>query len=173
MASRLVTRLELAKRLQCNPQTIVKWVEEGLPVERRGKGGRASKYDMAKARAWVQAREDAARQQGPDFAVSRARKELAQAIEAEQRVAMRAGKLIAIEDVDRIWSAQVAAVRSRLLSLPTALSDRLHRAAALDGVVGVERMLLDAVHGALRELSSGARATTPVRKTRRKAGKKR
>jgi hypothetical protein len=48
-------------------------------------------------------REKNAQQNAPDFMASRSRKELAQALEAEQRVAMRAGRLIAVEDVDRTW----------------------------------------------------------------------
>ena len=166
----LVTRRELASRLSCDPRTVAKWLEEGLPVAKRGRGGRPSLYDEAAARAWLQAREEAA-QQTPDLLVSRARKELAQAIEAEQRVAIRAGKLIAIEEVDRVWSMQVAAVRAQLLALPTSLADRLHRVAALEGAAGVEQVLLDAVHHALRDLATGG-AALPAKPKRTRAAKR-
>jgi phage terminase Nu1 subunit (DNA packaging protein) len=158
-----LTRLELAARLGVHPITIAKWQQEGLPIASRGRRGVASRYNEADVRAWLEAREERARQNAPDFAACRARKELAQAIEAEQRVAMRAKQLIPIEEVDRIWSAQVAAVRSRLLSWPTALADRLHRVAATDGAAGVERVLQDAAYETLRELAGG----TPLVKKRR------
>jgi len=160
----LVTRRELAKRLGCNARTIAKWIEEGLPVAKRGRGGRPSKYDEAAVRAWIEVREEAARSNAPDLMASRARKELAQAVEAEQRVAIRAGKLIPIEEVDRIWSGQVAAVRARLLAWPTALADRLHRVAALEGAAGVERVLQEIVYDALRELAAGVKPPRPRRK---------
>jgi phage terminase Nu1 subunit (DNA packaging protein) len=162
----LVTRRELARRLPCDPRTVARWQEEGLPVAKRGRGGRPSLYDEAAVRAWLTTREETARQQAPDFTASRARKELAQAIEAEQRVAIRASKLIPIEDVDRLWSGQVAAIRARLLAWPTALADRIHRVAALEGAAGVEQLLQEIVYDALRELAAGA-APTRRRRTRK------
>lgn len=159
----LVTRRELARRLKRDARTISKWQDEGLPVATRGRGGRPSLYDEATVRAWLLARDEAV-QQAPDLMVSRARKELAQAVEAEQRVAIRAHQLIAIEEVDRIWSAQVAAIRARLLAWPTALADRLHRVATLEGAAGVERVLQEIVYEALRELATTAAAVKPRRK---------
>lgn len=164
----LLTRRQLADRLGKHPMTVTKWEQDGLPVAVRGRRGRPSLYDPTAVSAWCQARDEAAKQQAPDLLVARARKELAQAIEAEQRVAIRAGKLIAIEDVDRIWSAQVAAVRAQLLAIPTALADRLHRVAALEGVVGIETVLVDAMHAALRELADGGARPSPPRRRRAK-----
>jgi len=163
---KLVTRLQLAKHLKHLPRTISKWQEEGLPVARRGRGGRPSLYDEPAVRAWVEAREAAAQTQAPTFMISRSRKELAQALEAEQRVALRSGTLLAAADVDRTWSAEVAAVRARLLAIPTAWSDRLHRAGALGGAAGIEALLVEAIYQVLRELAGGASPTTP--RTRRR-----
>jgi hypothetical protein len=114
----------------------------------------------------VEAREAAAQTQAPTFMISRSRKELAQALEAEQRVALRSGTLLAAADVDRTWSAEVAAVRARLLAIPTAWSDRLHRAGALGGAAGIEALLVEAIYQVLRELAGGASPTTP--RTRRR-----
>lgn len=165
----LVTRRELARRLDCDARTISKWQDEGLPVATRGRGGRPSLYDEATVRAWLLARDEAV-QHAPDLMVSRARKELAQAIEAEQRVAIKAHQLIAIDEVDRIWSAQVTAIRARLLAWPTAHADRLHRVAALEGAAGVERALQEIVYDALRELAA-APASVKTR-SKRKPSKK-
>lgn len=177
----LLTRLEVAYRLGVNPQTVTKWIEEGLPVAERGKGRRPSRYEEASVRRWVAAREKAIEGQRPggrapgadgdalNLIASRARKELAQAIEAEQRVALRAGKLIPVEEVDRLWSGQVAAMRARLLTWQTALSDRVHRVAITAGPAGVERVLLDATYDVLRELAGGAPPETAKRRPRRRA----
>ena len=179
----LLTRLEVAYRLGVNPQTVTKWIDEGLPVAERGKGRRPSRYEEASVRRWVAAREKAIEGQrpggrapggdgdAPNLIASRARKELAQAIEAEQRVALRAGKLIPVEEVDRLWSGQVAAMRARLLTWQTALSDRVHRVALTEGPTGVERVLLDATYDVLRELAGGAPMETPTRRPRRRAKK--
>jgi phage terminase Nu1 subunit (DNA packaging protein) len=165
---RLLTRPELAAHLHCNPRTVAKWIEEGLPVATRGRGGRASRYDEADVRIWLDARNAAEASPGGGFAAARMRKEIAQAVESEQRVAVRAGKLLLAEDVDRTWSAEVSAVRARLLAIPTAWSDRLHRAGALEGAAGIEALLVEAIHQVLRELAGGA---TPAaqRKRRRPA----
>jgi len=173
----LLTRQELAYRLGVNPQTVTKWIEEGLPVAARGKGRRPSRYEEASVRRWVAAHEKATDGRAPtsgagskpangvatNLVEARARKELAQAVEAEQRVAIRAAKLIPIEDVDQIWSTQVAAVRARLLAIPVALTDRVLRVGALEGAAAAERALQEAIYEALRELSGDV---APV-KTRR------
>lgn len=140
--------------------TVTKWERAGLPIARRGRRGKPSRYREVAVRAWLQQREEAAQsvETGVDLAHARARKELAQAIEAEQRVALRAKVLIPIEEVDRIWSGQIAAVRARLLAWPAALADRLHRVAATEGAPGIERLLQEAVYDTLREL-----AETPVK----------
>lgn len=175
----LLTRNDLAYRLGVHPRTVTKWTEEGLPVAERGRGRRPSKYEEASARRWVDAREKAVDGNGksPNLVAARARKELAQALEAEQRVALRAGKLIPVEEVDRIWSAQIAAVRSRLLALPMALADRVCRVAATEGAAGAETALRDAMYQALTELAGApavkARRKRKPAKTRRKPGKPR
>jgi len=169
------TRQDIAYRLGVSPQTVARWTEEGLPVAERGKGRRPSKYEESSVRRWVAAHKhdtDSSTHtdsETPNLTVARARKELAQALEAEQRVALRAGKLIPIEEVDKVWSAQVAAIRTRLLLWPSALADRLHRVAAVEGPAGVERVLLDAAHDALRELASGRAPKIPTPRPRRKA----
>lgn len=143
----------------------------------RGRAGRPSRYDEDAVRTWMGERDvaAAAASQGActTFADARMRKELAQAAEAEQRVAMRAGRLIAVEEVDRVWSTQVAAVRARLLAMPTALADRLHRVAVTAGPAGVEAVLQAATYEALRELAGGPAVPTTNARTRKPRGKAR
>jgi phage terminase Nu1 subunit (DNA packaging protein) len=153
-APKLLTRQELAEALGKHPDTIAAWVsEEGLPVAERGRGGRASKYDLQAVLAWVSAREDAQRAGPLDPVQEKARRDHWQATLAEQTYRVRNGKLLDADDVERAWSAEVAAVRAKLLTIPTSYADRLFRVATLEGIGGVERILREAVHATLRELA--------------------
>lgn len=158
-----LTRPELAERLGCAVRTVTKWLAAGMPVAVRGRGGAPSTYDEGAVRAWKHDRDERARARSADLMHSRSRKELAQAIEAEQRVAIRAGKLIPIEDVDRVWSGHVAAVRARLLAIPMALSDRLHRVAVVEGPAAVEALLQTAVYQVLTECAEGVGVAPPAK----------
>lgn len=157
----LVTRRELAQRLGVHMQTICKWEREGMPIADRGRRGKSTLYSEPDVQSWRRLR-DQHSHQAPDFMLARARKELAQAIEAEQRVAIRAKTLLHVDEVERTWSAQVAAIRARLLALPAALAGRVTREATLSGPAAVEALLQDAIHQALTELSGRKRS----RKTR-------
>lgn len=155
-----VTRPDLAELLDVNERTIAKWQAEGMPVLRRGRGGKPSAYNLAVAFRWARDSgkfvTQAAAHHGPS---ARDRKELAQAIESEQRIAIKARTLIPIEDVEKTWSAVVTGIRAKLLAMPTALADRLHRASAQHGAAAVEATLEEAVFDTLRELSTGGEST--------------
>lgn len=152
----LVNRRDLAIRLKVHMQTITKWEREGLPIAERGRRGRSSLYSESAVRAWLQAREDTATKDagGINVNAERARRERAQAILAEQTHAMRARRLLPIEDVERVWAAEVAAVRAIVLASYTTHADRVHRAATLEGLAGVERALKELAYEVLRELAN-------------------
>jgi len=150
-----ISSMELARRLGRDARTLRKWIAEGAPVLKRGRGGEPSEFDEAAFRDWLDVRERDRASRSSDLMVSRSRKELAQALEAEQRVAIRAKTLVHVEEVERAWSAHVAGVRARLLSIPTALPDRLVSAAAIDGAAGVEKILLETMYQVLTELATG------------------
>lgn len=169
--SDLLTRRELAGVLDCNPRTIAKWQEEGLPVAVRGRGGRPSLYSESEVRAWLQAREEAARAPGAplDLAQERARKEHWQALVAEQTYRTRERELLPRDEVEKTWSGYVAAVRAKLLAWPVTLADQVHRVSTLEGVIGVERELNRAVRDVLREFADGETQSPPTaRRTRAK-----
>jgi hypothetical protein len=128
---------------------------------------------MADVEAWMAARDQAPASTATDFTAARIRKELAQAAEAEQRVAQRAGKLIAVEDVEKTWAGMVAAARARLLALPIALADRVCRVAVTEGVAAVEAILQAAVYDVLRELADDLAKHAAKTKPKRRAAKRR
>jgi phage terminase Nu1 subunit (DNA packaging protein) len=86
----------------------------------------------------------------------RARRDLAQAKLLEGKNAKESGAVVGAELVERAWTAEVQAVRGFMLAFPARYTDRCYRAGTLDGLAGVERVLIEAVHEALRELSTGA-----------------
>lgn len=149
-----LTRRELAERLGLHMQTITGYERDGMPISERGRKGKPSLYSEVDVRAWLAAREEAAQTGGVvDVARERARKDRAQAILAEQTYQIRAKELLPRVDVEKAWSAETSAVRTKLLSWPTTIADKVHRAGTLNGVAGVEAALRDAVEDVLRELA--------------------
>lgn len=156
-----VTRRELATLLGKHMQTLTKWEREGMPIAERGGRGRPSRYREVEVRAWLLAREQAAQAPGApmDLARERARKEHWQSLLSEQTHQMRQRDLLPAAEVEQVWAAEIAAVRSLILASYTMHADRVHRAATLEGVAGVERALRDIAYEVLRELADGDRPT--------------
>jgi P27 family predicted phage terminase small subunit len=161
-SSRLMTRWELAALFGHHRQTVTKWERDGLPVAVRGRKGKPSKYRERDVRAWLQQREEAAKQPGSVFDVAKEKAGLAreQADLTRQTRLARARDLLPRDEVERIWTAEIAAVRAKLLAWPMTLADQVHRVAVLEGLPGVERVLQEAVRQVLRELAE------PTLKTR-------
>jgi phage terminase Nu1 subunit (DNA packaging protein) len=134
-------------------RTVAKWIEEGLPVATHGRGGRPSRYDPDACRAWKAARDEAANSGPVDAAAARARKELAQALLAEQLYAVRAGKLLDATIVERTWAREYAAIKAILVASYTSSADLVQRASTLEGLAGIERELKAIAFAALREIS--------------------
>jgi hypothetical protein len=157
--SPLLTRRALAARLDVHMMSITKWERDGMPIAERGARGRPSLYDELAVRAWIQAR-DAAAKAGKlvDVAQERAKKERAQAALAEQTYQMRAGDLIPREEWERAKIAENVAIKAHLLGWAATLADRVFRAATLEGLAGVEKVLGDAVREVLRELAESKHA---------------
>ena len=157
-----LTGEEIAEILSVTPATIRSWVRRGCPVAERGQRGnkkRPSRYDEKAVREWI----EKTKRKKFDLEQARARKDQAQAIFAEQTVAIRAGDLVPRVQVERAWAAEVSAVRAKLLAWPSTISDRLYRESAVKGVKGVERVIKEAVEGLLRELSEPKRAKNITR----------
>ena len=157
--AKLSTRREVAEALGVHMDSVSKWERQGLPIVGRGGRGRPSTYDLEAVRAWLAARDQAARKavEGPlDPVQEKAARDHWQAELAQQTHRIRQRELLPAADVERAWAAEVAGVRAKLLSLPTTYSDRLHRASTIDGLPGVERVLRDAVYDVLRQLAGTA-----------------
>jgi phage terminase Nu1 subunit (DNA packaging protein) len=173
MTSALVTRREIAGILGVHMMTVTKWEQTGMPVREPGRKGKPSLYSEADVRAWLEAREEAARNGtgGLNPLQQRARKDLAQAMLAEQTLEERAGNLLRRDDVEKSRAAEIAGVRSKILSWPMTIAPALHREAALHGRVGVERVLQHAVEELLRDLAE-PEPKPPKKKARKKKSAK-
>jgi hypothetical protein len=112
-------------------------------------------------RAWKRKREDSASIGGDlDPSQERARRDRAQTLLVEQQLKTRARDLLSATEVEKLWAAEVAAVRAQALAVPTTYADRVYRAATLEGLAGVERALRDAVYSLLRELAGRGEQTS-------------
>ena len=156
---KLLTRRELAESRGVHPMTVTDWEQRGMPIAVRGSKGRASLYDPAVVEEWHAATIGAPREPGPgdggplDSVAARAAKDKWDALLKEQMYRSRERELLPAAEVAAAWQAEVGAVRAKLLGIPQAFSDRVHRAGVLSGVSGVEAALVAAIHDVLRELS--------------------
>lgn len=168
-AAPLLTRRALAAKLEVHMGTIVKWDRDGMPVAQRGRKGKPSLYDEAAVRHWLAEREAAAAEPGAamDLVQERAKKEHWQALLAQQTHQVRAHELLPAAEVAKAWSAEVAAVRTKILSSYTSHADKVYRAGTLKGLAGVEASLKEIAYDILRELAG--QAEQPKRAKRKKS----
>lgn len=155
--SGLLTRRELANALGVHMQTVTKWEREDMPIALAGGPGRPTYYSELEVRGWLAHR--AAKAAEPttgrmNSMDARAQRDLWQARLAEQQHKLRAGELLQVDDVQRVWMAELTAMRAMVLNSYATAADRVFRAAKVDGVAGVEATLKAIAYDVLRELSS-------------------
>ena len=85
-----------------------------------------------------------------DFAAERTRKTRLEADILELEKAQLAGQLIPVDQVQAAWGRLAAAFRARMLALPTETAPLV---VAADSCMTAEKILTDAIHDALNELS--------------------
>ena len=162
-----ITRPQLALAFGKDARTIAKWLEEGLPVARRGKGGRPSLYHVRDCVTWVLARELHARapQQVGDATglqpqLEHALLERRKREEIELKLQVRRGELVEIAAVRAEYADIATTVKARLRAIPTAVADQMIAAAAV-GPVAVRQLLAARIDQALRELARTVDLTPP------------
>jgi len=119
----LVTRAEAARALGVEPARINKWSSDGAPVAVHGSRGRSSYYRLEDLRAWRDSRADQnARVQSLSDQKTRLQAALADKAERENRV--REGELIAKAEAVVEGQRVLAALRARLMKVPTTCVNR-------------------------------------------------
>lgn len=111
-----------------------------MPVASRAGRGRATRFDAAECHAWRACRDADGAVEFRSVERARARKDLAQAMEAEQRVAIKARTLVLAADAERVMADEYARCRGKLLGLSRKMQAVLpHLSAAditeLDGLI--------------------------------------
>lgn len=94
-----------------------------------------------------------------DFAAERIRKTRLEADILELEKAQLAGQLIPVDQVQAAWGRLIAAFRARMLALPTKTAPLV---VAADSFIAAEKILTDAIHDALNELSGDELAGRPA-----------
>lgn len=170
MATDRISRREAAEILDVHVDTVSKMIGEGLEVaviERRGRGNA-----LVLSRRAVLAFHGARRVPGDlDPKQERARRDRAQAVLSEQAFKQRARDLLPADEVERVWSGHISAVRTKILSWSAVLAGRIHRAAR-GGVGAVEAELDAAVREVLTELAAETSAGGPPARAPRRKPKK-
>lgn len=152
----LVSRLEAARLLSVSARSVDRFVDEGMPVARRGKAGRAAAYDVRACFAWYLEREKASLV-GEDVSPQKARAllDLRRREELELKLQVRRGELMPIAEVARDFADFAVSVKARLRRIPDAVADRV---VAAEGPHAVKALLLTEIDAALEELAAKADA---------------
>jgi phage terminase Nu1 subunit (DNA packaging protein) len=143
----IVNRHQLAAILGVHPDRISEYGQAGLPVLHRGGVGgseesRRSQYDAILCCQWVRRH----RPGGVDAQDARARLDVKRREEIELRMQVKRREVIAVDDVDRRWSAIVIEVRNTLLAVPARLKARRPELTALD-ILAVDALIREALEG--------------------------
>ncbi len=152
----LVTRQQLGKIFDKVPRTIAKWLEEGLPVAVRGRGGKPSLYPVPQCVQWVLKRELAANgpAAGGNLSPQQERAQLDRVRREKLELEMQVDRseLLPADQVDREFADISNAVKARMRRIPDAIADRVIAQAAR-GPAAVKALLLAEIDDALRELA--------------------
>ena len=149
-----LNRGEVAKILGVSLPTISRWVDEGMPVETRGRRGVPWEFDAAEVVAWVRARTvRLARQdgdQGATLAEAELRERRAKAALRELNLAARRAAVVPAEDARAVLAELAGVVRARFGEVGARLAPEL--VGVTDAVV-VADAIAEAIDAGLRDLA--------------------
>jgi phage terminase Nu1 subunit (DNA packaging protein) len=141
----IVTRTQLADLLGLQPDSITRYVSQGMPVIETGSGrGRTTKFNLRDAlRWWIQADPSA-----------RERLWLVQAERAEFDLQVKRGEFITVDEAVRDGANVSRAVCMKLRAVPNAQIDQVLTIGARAGRAPAAAFLLARIDDALRELAA-------------------
>lgn len=117
----IVNKRQLAEILGVSERTITDWQGHGLPIEAIGGRGLDNQYDTAKVIEWRIQRALA----GQKNETGKERLERLQAEDLEMKIDERAGRLVAVADIETMWTSGIVAARAELMTLADRLKDKL------------------------------------------------
>jgi terminase small subunit / prophage DNA-packing protein len=152
---KVVNKRELAQFFGLSPQAIDGWLTRGCPVLKKGGPLKGYQFDTAAVAEWradqrvAEAISDRKSDTRDD---DEKRIAAAEASLKELKLFREAGQLVTVEDAEQVWTKQVAAVRQKLLGIPTKLAPLVLVAETVEEA----RSILEAdINEALNELADG------------------
>lgn len=144
---KLVNKRDLALIVGVSERTLTEYQREGLPMQVDGSRGESNTYDTEQVIRWLVMREVSK----PGNETQRDRLARLQGDKVEMEIAVAAGQLVAVGDIEPAWLAMAASAKSYLRAEPDRLAQLLE---VTDGVDGKRDLLSDTFDEFLRKLSS-------------------
>jgi phage terminase Nu1 subunit (DNA packaging protein) len=138
---------DIAELFDVDESTIKRWVAQGLPCDKGGRG-QHRRFDEGEVAAWLKSKNLTGKpgrpqtEGGRELLAAKVRKENALATRYEIEVAERRGELLNRSEVERQNVQKVAALRNGLLSLSATLAPSLEGRSAEDIQGEIERAIV-------------------------------
>ena len=145
---RRVNKQRLAELWNKDPRQIGRFIDEGMPQERGGRGGREVMFDVAEATEWRIRREVEKKHGELEAHKQRSAKLSADKLEIE--VKRLKGEIIFVDEMEDHLYPIFHNFKSKMLALPATLA---HVVASKKEVHEIEVTLTQAIHEALEELA--------------------
>lgn len=146
-----VSKKEAAAFFTVSTQALDGWFTSGCPVAKRDDTGRIVAVDLQAMAQWRIDRAAMSEGNGLDFERTRLTK--AQADKTELEVAELRAELIPATKIETHWQAMIAAMRARLVGLPSKIAPQV---AGPDDLTRVQDMIQAGVYEALAEIAGDA-----------------
>lgn len=146
-----VTKRAGAEFFGVSVQALDGWFSAGCPVAQRDAQSRITKVDLQAMAQWRIDRAAMSEGNGLDFERTRLTK--AQADKTELEVAELRAELIPATKIETHWQAMIAAMRARLVGLPSKIAPQV---AGPDDLTRVQDMIQAGVYEALAEIAGDA-----------------
>ena len=143
-----VSKKEAAAFFTVSTQALDGWFTSGCPVAKRDDTGRIVAVDLQAMAQWRIDRAAMSEGNGLDFERTRLTK--AQADKTELEVSELRGELVRAPVIGLHWQAMVAAMRAKLLSLPSKVAPQV---AGPDSLSRTQELIQANVHEALAEIA--------------------
>jgi phage terminase Nu1 subunit (DNA packaging protein) len=144
---KIVNKRDLALIVGVSERTLTEYQREGLPLQTDGARGASNAYDTEQVIRWLVMREKSK----PENESQRDRLARLQGDKVEMEMAVAAGQLVPVAEIQPAWLAMVSSAKSYLRAEPDRLAQLLD---VTDGVDAKRDLLLDTFDEFLRKLST-------------------